>query len=169
MDKRSRSPFKPYSARPHGPLGLCEDLIKQNKGESRYSTRSMVLIKSARVTDRIRTCAISNSDSKSDVLDRSAIGTPRDDIVHRFDNRIKRRRSWLLLGWVTAERSCPCKQLPARPLVVGRKPLVTRLSVRESFLALTSPGKIRNPLLYSYSDNSRLETNGGSSLHSQFY
>ncbi|KAG8273104.1 hypothetical protein J6590_028996 [Homalodisca vitripennis] len=36
--------------------GLCEDLIKQNKGESRYSTR-------------IRTCAISNSDSKSKVLD----------------------------------------------------------------------------------------------------
>ncbi|KAG8293063.1 hypothetical protein J6590_027170 [Homalodisca vitripennis] len=45
-----------------------EDLIKQNKGESRYSTRSMVLIKSARVTDRIRTCAISNSDSKSSDL-----------------------------------------------------------------------------------------------------
>ncbi|KAG8269607.1 hypothetical protein J6590_104086 [Homalodisca vitripennis] len=40
------------------------DLIKQNKGESRYSTRSMVLIKSATVTDRIRTCAIANSDSK---------------------------------------------------------------------------------------------------------
>ncbi|KAG8259992.1 hypothetical protein J6590_107126, partial [Homalodisca vitripennis] len=52
------------------------DLIKQNKGESRYSTRSMVLIKSATVTDRIRTCAISNSDPKSNVLDHSAIGTP---------------------------------------------------------------------------------------------
>ncbi|KAG8250069.1 hypothetical protein J6590_005463 [Homalodisca vitripennis] len=39
--------------------GLCEDLIKQNKGEIRYRTRSMV-------TDSIRTCAISNSDSKRD-------------------------------------------------------------------------------------------------------
>ncbi|KAG8245036.1 hypothetical protein J6590_009111 [Homalodisca vitripennis] len=33
--------------------GLCEDLIKQNKGESRY-TKSMILIKSATVTDRIQ-------------------------------------------------------------------------------------------------------------------
>ncbi|KAG8246016.1 hypothetical protein J6590_049295 [Homalodisca vitripennis] len=33
--------------------GLCEDLIKQNKGESRYSTRLIVLIKNAPVTDRI--------------------------------------------------------------------------------------------------------------------
>ncbi|KAG8242134.1 hypothetical protein J6590_071885 [Homalodisca vitripennis] len=24
------------------------------------------------------------------------------------DNRIKQRRAWLLLGWVAAERSCPC-------------------------------------------------------------
>ncbi|KAG8306224.1 hypothetical protein J6590_052661 [Homalodisca vitripennis] len=39
--------------------------LRSNKGESRYSTRSMVLIKGATVTDRIRTCAISNSDSKS--------------------------------------------------------------------------------------------------------
>ncbi|KAG8286266.1 hypothetical protein J6590_063940 [Homalodisca vitripennis] len=45
--------------------GLCEDLIKQNKGESQYSTRSMVVIKSTTVTDRTRSCAISNSDSKS--------------------------------------------------------------------------------------------------------
>ncbi|KAG8291000.1 E2-like enzyme [Homalodisca vitripennis] len=63
------------------------DLIKQNKGESRYSTRSMVLIKSARVTDRIRTCAISNSDSKSDVLDRSAIGTPNYILKLKEDMR----------------------------------------------------------------------------------
>ncbi|KAG8307305.1 hypothetical protein J6590_024953 [Homalodisca vitripennis] len=47
------------------------------------------------------------------------------------DNRIKQRRAWLLLGWVTAERYCPCKQLScssARPLVFRR------LSVREDFL-----------------------------------
>ncbi|KAG8263770.1 hypothetical protein J6590_023995 [Homalodisca vitripennis] len=56
---------------------LLADLIKQNKGESRYSEKSMVLIKSARVTDRIRTCAISNSDTNSNVLDHSAIGTPK--------------------------------------------------------------------------------------------
>ncbi|KAG8281673.1 hypothetical protein J6590_054563 [Homalodisca vitripennis] len=34
------------------------------------------------------------------------------------DNRIKQRRAWLLLGWVTAERSCPCKQ-PSCPAVGG--------------------------------------------------
>ncbi|KAG8245096.1 hypothetical protein J6590_009173 [Homalodisca vitripennis] len=27
------------------------------------------------------------------------------------DNQTKQRRAWLLLGWATAERSCPCKQL----------------------------------------------------------
>ncbi|KAG8294920.1 hypothetical protein J6590_092054 [Homalodisca vitripennis] len=57
--------------RPKGPS------YQQNKGESRYSTRWMVLITNARVTDRIRrTCAISNSDSQSNVLDRSASGSP---------------------------------------------------------------------------------------------
>ncbi|KAG8283778.1 hypothetical protein J6590_011149 [Homalodisca vitripennis] len=59
------------------------------------------------------------------------------------DNQIKQRRAWLLLGWATAERSCPCKQ-PACPAIGGGsevtfKPLVPRLSVREGFLALTSP------------------------------
>ncbi|KAG8309806.1 hypothetical protein J6590_076374 [Homalodisca vitripennis] len=28
-----------------------------------------------------------------------------------IDYRVKQCREWLLLGWVTAERSCPCKQL----------------------------------------------------------
>ncbi|KAG8252341.1 hypothetical protein J6590_059907 [Homalodisca vitripennis] len=32
------------------------------------------------------------------------------------DNRIKQRRAWLLLGWVAAERFCPCKQ-PACPAI----------------------------------------------------
>ncbi|KAG8333797.1 hypothetical protein J6590_103032, partial [Homalodisca vitripennis] len=54
------------------------DLMIQNKGESRYSTRSMVLMKSGKVTDRIRTCAISNSDLKSNIwgglwIDRSSL------------------------------------------------------------------------------------------------
>ncbi|KAG8316201.1 hypothetical protein J6590_057398 [Homalodisca vitripennis] len=54
---------------------------------------------------------------------------------------------------LTAERSCPCKQ-PACPTISGGgsevtfKPLVPRLSVREGFLAFTSPGKIR--LLYFF-------------------
>ncbi|KAG8252780.1 hypothetical protein J6590_049327 [Homalodisca vitripennis] len=55
------------------------------------------------------------------------------------DNRIKQRRAWQLLGWVTAERSCPCKQ-PACPAI--RKSLKSRWSpgcVREGFLALNSP------------------------------
>ncbi|KAG8329512.1 hypothetical protein J6590_084349, partial [Homalodisca vitripennis] len=68
------------------------------------------------------------------------------------DNRIKQRRVWLLLGCVTVERSCPCKQ-PACPAVGGGsevtfKPLVPRLSVREGFLALNSPGKIK-PLYFT--------------------
>ncbi|KAG8303685.1 hypothetical protein J6590_002693 [Homalodisca vitripennis] len=51
----------------------------------------------------------------------------------------------LLLGWVTAKRTYPCKQ-PACPAIGGGsevtfKPLVPRLSVRETFLALTSPDK----------------------------
>ncbi|KAG8276906.1 positive regulation of renal water transport [Homalodisca vitripennis] len=46
------------------------------------------------------------------------------------DNRIKQRQVWLLLGWVTAERSCPCKQ-PACPVIGGGsevtfKPFVAR-------------------------------------------
>ncbi|KAG8268964.1 hypothetical protein J6590_011575 [Homalodisca vitripennis] len=34
------------------------------------------------------------------------------DRVRRLsqDNQIKQRRAWVLLGWVTAERSCPCKR-----------------------------------------------------------
>ncbi|KAG8307281.1 hypothetical protein J6590_024927 [Homalodisca vitripennis] len=47
------------------------------------------------------------------------------------DNRIKQRRAWLLLGWMTAERSCPCKQ-PTCPAIGGGsevtfKPLVPSL------------------------------------------
>ncbi|KAG8328675.1 hypothetical protein J6590_104555 [Homalodisca vitripennis] len=69
-------------------------------------------------------------------------------------NQIKQRRAWPLLGQVTADRSCPCKR-PACPAIGGGsevtfKPLVSRLSVREGFLALTSPGKIRHSLLYFY-------------------
>ncbi|KAG8261851.1 hypothetical protein J6590_064707 [Homalodisca vitripennis] len=46
-------------------------------------------------------------------------------------NRIKQRRAWLLLRWLTAERSYPCKQ-PACLAIVGGsevtfKPLVPRL------------------------------------------
>ncbi|KAG8245988.1 hypothetical protein J6590_097465, partial [Homalodisca vitripennis] len=59
------------------------------------------------------------------------------------DNRIKQRRAWQLLGWVTAKRSCPCKQPICSAIGGGSedtfKPLVPRLSVREGFLALTSP------------------------------
>ncbi|KAG8246907.1 hypothetical protein J6590_073941 [Homalodisca vitripennis] len=56
--------------------GVCpsgsEDLIKQNKWESRYSKRSMGLIKSGSLTNKIRTYAITNTDSTSNVLDHSA-------------------------------------------------------------------------------------------------
>ncbi|KAG8274035.1 hypothetical protein J6590_008162 [Homalodisca vitripennis] len=49
------------------------DLIKQNTGKRQYSTKSMVLIKSAKGYRQISTCDISNSDSKFDALDHSAI------------------------------------------------------------------------------------------------
>ncbi|KAG8292438.1 hypothetical protein J6590_040401 [Homalodisca vitripennis] len=55
--------------------GLCEDLIKQSKGESRYSTRLMVLVQRTQ-TGFEPACAISNSVPKSNDLDRSAVGTP---------------------------------------------------------------------------------------------
>ncbi|KAG8254180.1 hypothetical protein J6590_015066 [Homalodisca vitripennis] len=45
------------------------------------------------------------------------------------DNRIKQRRAWLLLGWVIAKRSCPCKQPASRPLVVVRKSPFSRWSL----------------------------------------
>ncbi|KAG8252764.1 hypothetical protein J6590_049311 [Homalodisca vitripennis] len=57
-------------------------------------------------------------------------------------NRIKQRRAWLLLGWMTAERSCPCKQLACPAVDSGSevtfKSLISKLSVREVFLALTA-------------------------------
>ncbi|KAG8304894.1 hypothetical protein J6590_083338 [Homalodisca vitripennis] len=58
--------------------------------------------------------------------------------------RIKQRRAWLRFRWMTAERSCPCKQ-PSCPAIGGGsevtfKPLVPKLSVREGVLALASPG-----------------------------
>ncbi|KAG8314772.1 hypothetical protein J6590_085058 [Homalodisca vitripennis] len=43
------------------------------------------------------------------------------------DNLIKQRRPWLLLGQVTAERSCP-SSLSARPLVVVQKSPLSRWS-----------------------------------------
>ncbi|KAG8331427.1 hypothetical protein J6590_042195 [Homalodisca vitripennis] len=64
----------------------------------------------------------------------------------RLQFTIKQRRAWLLLGWVTAERSCPCKQFACPDIGGGSevtfKPLVPRLSVREGFLAPTSPGEL---------------------------
>ncbi|KAG8337000.1 hypothetical protein J6590_034088 [Homalodisca vitripennis] len=53
------------------------------------------------------------------------------------DNQIKQRRAWLLLEWVTAERSWPCKQ-PACPAIGGGsevifKPLVHSKSPNRMF------------------------------------
>ncbi|KAG8290993.1 hypothetical protein J6590_071685 [Homalodisca vitripennis] len=53
-------------------------------------------------------------------------------------------QAWLLLRWMTAEQSCTYKQ-PACSAIGGGgsevtfEPLVSRLSVREGFLSLTSP------------------------------
>ncbi|KAG8282116.1 hypothetical protein J6590_043661 [Homalodisca vitripennis] len=40
----------------------------------------------------------------------------------------EQRRAWLLLGWVTAERSCPCKQ-PACPATGGGSEVTSKLFV----------------------------------------
>ncbi|KAG8287815.1 hypothetical protein J6590_030377 [Homalodisca vitripennis] len=65
-----------------------------------------------------------------------------------YDNRIKQRGAWLLLEWVADERSYPSKQ-PACPVLggvsqVSFKLLVLGLSVREGYLTLPLPGKIRH-------------------------
>ncbi|KAG8310707.1 hypothetical protein J6590_058860 [Homalodisca vitripennis] len=65
---------------------------------------------------------------------------------------IKYNMTWLLLGQVTAERSCPCKR-PACPAIGGGsgsafKPLVPRLSVREELLSLTSPVYLKFTFLF---------------------
>ncbi|KAG8262213.1 hypothetical protein J6590_057068 [Homalodisca vitripennis] len=53
------------------------------------------------------------------------------------------RLASLLLGWMTAKQSCPCKH-PAYPATGGGskvtfKPMVPKIGVREGFLTLTSP------------------------------
>ncbi|KAG8277955.1 hypothetical protein J6590_032003 [Homalodisca vitripennis] len=59
--KRSRSPFKSYSARPHGPLACAKILSNRIRGRViQYKVDGTE--RSARVKDRIRTCAISDSD-----------------------------------------------------------------------------------------------------------
>ncbi|KAG8302814.1 hypothetical protein J6590_025092 [Homalodisca vitripennis] len=85
-ERRGRSPFKPYSLRPHGPLACARILSNRIRG--------------------------------------------------RVDTRVWLRRAWLLLGWVTAERSFPCKQ-PACPAIGGGsevtfKSLTPRLSTIRS-------------------------------------
>ncbi|KAG8259162.1 hypothetical protein J6590_017341 [Homalodisca vitripennis] len=55
------------------------------------------------------------------------------------DNRIKQRRAWLmLLGWMTAERSCPCKQF-ACPACGGGSEVIFKLLV----LSLCQRGFLR--------------------------
>ncbi|KAG8331146.1 hypothetical protein J6590_047564 [Homalodisca vitripennis] len=61
---------------------------------------------------------------------------PTKELEREADNRINQRRAWLLLGWVTAERSCPCKQ-SARLAISGGsevifKPLDSRLVSAET-------------------------------------
>ncbi|KAG8264418.1 hypothetical protein J6590_011710 [Homalodisca vitripennis] len=77
--RRGRSPFKPYSVRPHGP-GLCEYLIKQNKGESRYSTSDLSRIQSVvylgeslGVWPRWIDTSLSPRDKKSEDFSRSIV------------------------------------------------------------------------------------------------
>ncbi|KAG8290923.1 hypothetical protein J6590_073149 [Homalodisca vitripennis] len=60
---------------------------------------------------------------------------------------IKQRRTWLLLGSVTAQQDCPCKQSPCLAIGGGSEvtfnTLVPWLGVRNRFLAISSLGKIR--------------------------
>ncbi|KAG8276532.1 hypothetical protein J6590_064026 [Homalodisca vitripennis] len=77
-----------------------------------------------------------------------------NEASRQYCKQIKQRRAWLLFGWVTAERFCPCKQ-PACPAIgegseVILKPLVSRLSVREGSLALSSPETTQHPSKFSW-------------------
>ncbi|KAG8259172.1 hypothetical protein J6590_017351 [Homalodisca vitripennis] len=55
------------------------------------------------------------------------------------DDRIKQRRAWLLLGWVTAERLCPCKQSTCPTIGGGSevtfKPLVPCFKCKRGLLS----------------------------------
>ncbi|KAG8336590.1 hypothetical protein J6590_042110 [Homalodisca vitripennis] len=82
IKRRGRSPFKPYSVSPDGPLACAR--ILSNRIRGRVDT----------VQDRNRTCAISNSDSKSSVSDRSAIGTPNFHVYRYAVCRKLRRKIW---------------------------------------------------------------------------
>ncbi|KAG8267316.1 hypothetical protein J6590_054712 [Homalodisca vitripennis] len=82
FERRGRSPFKPYSVRPHG---LCKDLIKQDKEEIRYNKKvdgTGTKCYGHRQDLNLRYL----SDLKFDVFDRSAIGTLND-----VDPKIKAR------------------------------------------------------------------------------
>ncbi|KAG8246698.1 hypothetical protein J6590_078636, partial [Homalodisca vitripennis] len=48
-------------------------------------------------------------------------------------NRIKQRRAWLLLGWVTADRSCPCKRIVC-PAIGGGSEVTSTPLVRSSWI-----------------------------------
>ncbi|KAG8281505.1 hypothetical protein J6590_056882 [Homalodisca vitripennis] len=53
------------------------------------------------------------------VMYRALAGISTREQLDRLsqDNQIKERRAWLLLGWVTAERSCSCKRFAC--VVIG--------------------------------------------------
>ncbi|KAG8276362.1 hypothetical protein J6590_067206 [Homalodisca vitripennis] len=81
--------------------------------------------------------------------------------IHRYqpeqpepDNWIKQRQAWLLLGWVTAKRSCPCKQ-PACPAIGGGSEVI--------FMPISVPSS--DPGNYSLSETNRRRAGGDNLTH----
>ncbi|KAG8277242.1 hypothetical protein J6590_047116 [Homalodisca vitripennis] len=127
--RRSRSPFMPYSARPQEPLACVRTLIKQNKGKSRYSTRSMVFIKIGHRQDS--NLGYLYSDSQSNVLDRST-PTSSEDVTSSANTR--RERRMIGVGGRAVERDIPSDILVIRCKSESER---EERSERERVLAVT--------------------------------
>ncbi|KAG8299561.1 hypothetical protein J6590_097843 [Homalodisca vitripennis] len=78
-----RSPIKPYSFRPHGPLACARILTNRIRGEPiQYEIDGTDKNCNGHIQDL--NCAISNSDPRSNDLDRSPIATPNIYSLVRF-------------------------------------------------------------------------------------
>ncbi|KAG8245289.1 hypothetical protein J6590_005603 [Homalodisca vitripennis] len=91
-----------------------------------------------------------------------------DHEIHPKHNQIKQRQAWLLLGWVTAKRSCPCKQ-PACPAIGGAsevtfKPLVPsrQRSTKKDGVGLPAPTTSKEPATPSIQNINNIPIGGPS-------
>ncbi|KAG8295354.1 hypothetical protein J6590_081875 [Homalodisca vitripennis] len=103
----------PYTARPHGPLACARILSNRKRGESiQYKDSNL---------------RISNSDPKSNVLNRSAIGTPT----------------------ITGNRSLACQPVTSLSGDLGEGPPPIEIHEEElgHYISVMSPRKKERPSL----------------------